>query len=159
MVKELNKIFLILFGDSMSDIESIDYYDYKALLKRARSQIPDYVFQKDRFELPEIEILIEGNRTIIRNFRELAKAVNRDEEFFAKYLLKETGSAGNLEGGRLILQRRINPDLLKSRINDFLREYVICRECGKPDTKIIKEGRVHLLKCMACGAIRPIRMI
>nr|1K81_A Chain A, PROBABLE TRANSLATION INITIATION FACTOR 2 BETA SUBUNIT [Methanocaldococcus jannaschii] len=36
---------------------------------------------------------------------------------------------------------------------------VICRECGKPDTKIIKEGRVHLLKCMACGAIRPIRMI
>ena len=143
----------------MSDIESIDYYDYKALLKRARSQIPDYAFQKDRFELPEIEILIEGNRTIIRNFRELAKAVNREEEFFAKYLLKETGSAGNLEGGRLILQRRINPDLLKSRINDFLREYVICRECGKPDTKIIKEGRVHLLKCMACGAIRPIRMI
>ncbi len=159
MEKELNKIFFyFIFGDNMS-IENIDYYDYKALLKRARSQIPDYVFQKDRFELPPIEILIEGNRTIIRNFRELAKAVNRDEEFFAKYLLKETGSAGNLEGGRLILQRKINPELLKSRINDFLKEYVICRECGKPDTKIIKEGRVHLLKCMACGAIRPIRMI
>ncbi|ENN96707.1 translation initiation factor IF-2 subunit beta [Methanocaldococcus villosus KIN24-T80] len=137
----------------------IDYYDYKALLKRAREQIPEYVYQKDRFELPEIELLIEGNRTIIRNFKELAKAMNRDMEMLAKYLFKETGSAGSIEGNRLILQRRINPELLKARINDFLREYVLCKECGKPDTKIIKEGRIHLLKCTACGAIRPIRMI
>ncbi|WP_457611793.1 translation initiation factor IF-2 subunit beta [Methanocaldococcus sp.] len=140
-------------------MENIDYYDYKALLKRAREQIPDYVFEKDRFELPEIEVLIEGNKTIIRNFSQLAKAMNRDESFLAKYLLKETGSAGNIEGGRLVLQRKINPELLKARIDDFLREYVICKECGKPDTKIIKEGRIHMLKCTACGAIRPVRMI
>ncbi|MBW9224062.1 translation initiation factor IF-2 subunit beta, partial [Methanothermococcus sp. SCGC AD-155-E23] len=26
-------------------------------------------------------------------------------------------------------------------------------------TKIIKEGRLHFLKCMACGAIKPIKLI
>ena len=34
--------------------------------------------------------------------------------------------------------------------------YVVCTECGRPDTKIVKEDRVMVLECEACGARRPI---
>jgi len=34
--------------------------------------------------------------------------------------------------------------------------YVICSECGLPDTKMTKDGRTLMLECEACGARRPI---
>ena len=61
----------------------IDYYDYGALLKRAREQLPEEVFKDVRFEIPEPETFIEGSKTIIRNFKEIAKSIDRDANYFA----------------------------------------------------------------------------
>jgi len=135
------------------------YYDYDTLLKRAYSQLPEEVFKDVRFEVPNPESIIEGNRTVIKNFRDIAKVINRDVQFFAKYVMRELGTAGNVEGQRLILQGKFSNYLINSKIKEFIEEYVLCDECGKPDTKIIKEGRLHFLKCMACGAIKPIKLI
>ena len=135
------------------------YYDYDTLLKRAYSQLPEEVFKDVRFEVPNPESIIEGNRTVIKNFRDIAKVINRDVQFFAKYVMRELGTAGNLEGQRLILQGKFSNYLINSKIKEFIEEYVLCDECGKPDTKIVKEGRLHFLKCMACGAIKPIKLI
>lgn len=135
------------------------YYDYDTLLKRAYSQLPEEVFKDVRFEVPNPESIIEGNRTVIKNFRDIAKVINRDVQFFAKYVMRELGTAGNVEGQRLILQGKFSNYLINSKIKEFIDEYVLCDECGKPDTKIIKEGRLHFLKCMACGAIKPIKLI
>lgn len=135
------------------------YYDYDTLIKRAYSQLPEEVFKDVRFEVPNPESIIEGNRTVIKNFRDIAKVINRDVQFFAKYVMRELGTAGNVEGQRLILQGKFSSYLINSKIKEFIEEYVLCDECGKPDTKIIKEGRLHFLKCMACGAIKPIKLI
>ncbi|GBF36458.1 MAG TPA: translation initiation factor IF-2 subunit beta [Methanothermococcus okinawensis] len=140
-------------------MENKIYYDYDTLLKRAFSQLPEEVFKDIRFEVPLADSIVEGNRTVIKNFRDIAKVINRDIQFFAKYIMRELGTAGNVEGQRLILQGKFNNYLINSKIKDFIEEYVLCEECGKPDTKIIKEGRLHFLKCMACGAIKPIKLI
>ncbi len=147
---------IIYLGDNIMEY---DYYDYETLLKRARSQLPEEVFKDVRFEVPPVESFVEGNRTIIRNFKEIARVVNRDPQFLAKYVLKEMGTAGDIEGQRLILQGKFGNYNINSKIKSFVDEYVLCPECGKPDTKIIKEGRIHFLKCMACGAMKPIKLI
>lgn len=144
-------------GDKMGEYKI--YYDYETLLKRAFSQLPEEVFKDIRFEVPPAESIVEGNRTVIKNFRDIAKVINRDIQFFAKYIMRELGTAGNVEGQRLILQGKFSNYLINSKIREFIEEYVLCDECGKPDTKIIKEGRLHFLKCMACGAIKPIKLI
>ena len=38
----------------------------------------------------------------------------------------------------------------------YAKEFVICKECGKPDTQIEKEDRLSFLHCLACGAKHPI---
>ena len=38
----------------------------------------------------------------------------------------------------------------------YTETYVICSECGLPDTKMVKEDRTLMLECEACGARRPI---
>ena len=44
-----------------------------------------------------------------------------------------------------------------SGIEQYCTDFVLCRECGKPDTQLTKEDRVHIMKCMACGAKHPIK--
>ena len=36
---------------------------------------------------------------------------------------------------------------------------LICKQCGKPETRIISEKGIVLMKCDACGAVNPIRKI
>ncbi|WP_209589999.1 translation initiation factor IF-2 subunit beta [Methanococcus voltae] len=134
-------------------------YNYEKLLDRARSKLPEDVFKDIRFEIPKADSFVEGNRTIIKNFKELAKFIERDAHEFSKYVMKELGTAGDLEGSRLILQGKFGYRLVNEKIQNFVNEYVLCPECGKPDTKIIKEGRIHFLKCTACGAMKPVKTL
>ncbi|MHA1988975.1 MAG: translation initiation factor IF-2 subunit beta, partial [Promethearchaeota archaeon] len=50
-------------------------------------------------------------------------------------------------------------DIIQKKIESYVKEYVLCKECGKPDTKLIKEGRITFLKCEACGAKSSVKSI
>lgn len=74
-----------------------------------------------------------------------------------KYLTRELGTAGKVEGSRAIFQGKFPKELIKSNIESYVEEYVICSECGRPDTQLEKVERVMVLKCLACGAHRPVK--
>ncbi|HDI10634.1 MAG TPA: translation initiation factor IF-2 subunit beta [Euryarchaeota archaeon] len=132
-------------------------YDYHTLLKRARDSLPKSILEKKRFEMPRVVSTIEGNRTVIRNLKEISETLNRDEEHIMKYLLRELATAGGIEGGKGVLQGRFSNKFISDRIEKYVREFVLCPICKRPDTKIIREGRVYMLKCEACGAKSPLR--
>jgi len=131
----------------------MEEYDYEKLLKRALNSLPQKVVTKERFEIPKGIIFYEGNTTILK----IADIVNREPQQILSYLLKEVGTAGELDGERLIFQGRIPDKKIQSRIESYVERYVLCRECGRPDTKLIKKNRTLLLKCEACGAIHPVK--
>ena len=114
--------------------------EYENLLNRAIDQLPPEVFETKRFEPVKAYSVIQGNRTFIQN-----------------YLLRELGTAGNLEGVRAILQGKFNHFLINERIDEYIEKYVICHECNRPDTQIIREDRIFILKCAACGAKAPLK--
>mgnify|MGYP000228345266 CR=1 FL=1 len=132
--------------------------DYMALLSRARESLPEEIADHDRFQVPEPEVLVEGNNTVIRNFVEISKSLNREPEEFFTYLQREVGTAGSLEGQRVIFKGKIQKSLLETRIRSFINNFVLCSECGKPDTHMEKEGRILILRCEACGAFRPVKV-
>ncbi len=134
-----------------------ELYDYDYLLQRVRDALPDAVKHHERFEIPKAEVLHEGKSTIIRNFVSIAKRINRDPMHVYKYLMRELGTAGTIQGERLVLKGRISPSLVQRRIERYVSTYVLCSECGSPDTELRKEGRVELLVCKACGAVRPVQ--
>ena len=134
-----------------------ELYDYDFLLKRVRDSLPETVKHHERFEIPKAEVFHEGKNTIIRNFISITKIINRDPMHVYKYLMRELGTAGNIQGERLVLKGRISPSLVQRRIESYINTYVICSECGSPDTELRKEGRVEILVCKACGAIRPVQ--
>ena len=145
-------------GDLLSLTIMAEEYDYKTLLKRARDKLPKAISDHTRFQVPELDVLIEGKTTVVRNFSEIADAVNRDQADILAYLLKELGTAGSSDGKRVIFKGKVATDQIKDRLDNYVSTYVLCSECMRPDTKLVKDGRTLLLQCDACGAHRPVRV-
>ncbi len=133
--------------------------NYERLLDRARQQLPPEVFERKRFEIPKSVIFVEGNRTIVRNYRDIASALNRDPQHLMKYLMRELATAGIIEGQRAIFQGKFTNKALDELISRYTHTYVLCSECGKPDTHIEKQDRFYFLVCEACGARASIKAI
>lgn len=131
--------------------------DYEEFLDRALKQAPVIKTDISRFVIPAPKMLLEGKATVLDNFKEIVDVLNRDVDHLIKYLLREIGTAGKIEGSRAIFQGRFSADIIKSHIDNYTKEYVICSECGLPDTHLVKMGRVLTLKCDACGGHRPIK--
>jgi translation initiation factor 2 subunit 2 len=85
--------------------------------------------------------------------------LNRDLSHMIKFLSKEFATYGNVEGSRVIFVGKFKNRIVNERTQQYIKEYVICKKCGSPDTKIEKEDRVMFLHCMACQARYPIRKV
>jgi translation initiation factor 2 subunit 2 len=121
--------------------------------------IPKVVSEKGRFQIPEAEINVIGNRTTIKNFKIISNALNREPEHLMKYLLRELGVSGNMDGNQAIFQGKFLKATVDDRIKRYAEEFVLCRECGGPDTKLVKKDRMHILRCEACGARTAVRSV
>ncbi|MDG6242946.1 MAG: translation initiation factor IF-2 subunit beta [Methanolobus sp.] len=131
--------------------------DYEALLDRAIANLPDMETTDARFVIPEPKIMVEGKTTILDNFNNIADVLNRSPDHLMKYLTREMGTAGKIEGSRAIFQGRFSKEQIQSNIGAYVEEFVMCSECGRPDTQLVKMDRIIVLKCAACGAHRPVK--
>jgi len=128
------------------------------MLKRGLEKIPKSVKEADRFEIPNIVGYLEGNKTILSNFIQIANTLERKPEHMLKYILRELAAKGEIRNsGLVVINSKVSSSRINEKIRQYAKEFVICHECGKPDTKIIKEGQITFLRCMACGAKYPIR--
>jgi translation initiation factor 2 subunit 2 len=130
---------------------------YEKLLEEAYGKIKKTESNGERFEIPKVEGHFEGKKTIITNFSQLASIFRRSPEHLQKFLLKELAAAGQKEGDRLVLNIKVPSTKINQKIEEYAKEFVICRECKKPDTELIREDRITFIKCLACGAKHSVR--
>ena len=131
--------------------------NYEKLLEEAYGKVKTIEGNGERFEIPGIEGHFEGKKTILTNFFQIASYLRRNPEHFQKFLLKELATSGQKENDRLVLNNKIPSAKINSKVEDYVKEFVLCKECKKPDTEITKEGKISALHCLACGAKHPIR--
>ena len=130
-----------------------DVENYKSMLEEVRKNLPEAVFIKERFEIPKVMGHVQGNRTIISNFLQIASSLRRDVEHLLKYVLKELATPGEIKkSGALILGTKVPASRINEKIRQYANEFVLCFECGKPDTQLVKESELTYMKCTACGA-------
>ncbi len=129
------------------------------MLKRGRANLPEKLLNPtgERFEIPKVKGFIEGNKTIMTNFSQIVDAFRREGDLFLKFLQKELATPAQVDGQRLILGRKLPANLINQKIEEFAKTYVLCPDCGKPDTVLIKQDRLLFLKCQACGSKHPVK--
>ncbi|MBD3204562.1 translation initiation factor IF-2 subunit beta [Candidatus Woesearchaeota archaeon] len=130
--------------------------DYMKLLKKAREELPDSVLENERFKIPKVKGHIQGNKTVLSNFVQIANHLRRDPEHMLKYILKELATPGQIKKNNAIIRSKVSAKRINNRIDEYAEKFVLCQECGKPDTKINIKNRITRIKCTACGAKYPV---
>ncbi len=131
--------------------------NYEKLLEQAYKKIKQTNTSSNRFEIPKIEGHFEGRKTILTNFYQIASHLRRKPEHFQKFMLKELAASGQKEGDRLVLNIKVPSPKINQKIEAYVNEFVLCRECKKPDTELIRKDRINFVHCLACGAKHSVR--
>jgi len=125
--------------------------EYEKLLDQAYKKVKK-VESKERFEIPRVESNVQGNKTIIKNFSQIASHLHREMENIEKFYEKSLAAKGKIQKGRLALIKKIPNSKLQEVLEEYVKKYVLCMECKKPDTKIEPHTEYQTIKCLACGA-------
>jgi translation initiation factor 2 subunit 2 len=134
--------------------------EYEKLLDEAYKKIKVVVGETgERFKVPEMDVFVEGSKTIIINFSQICNHLRRKPEHLSKFLSKELAAYSLMDGDRLILNRKLPKAKINDKILLYVKDFVICKECKKPDTEIIKQDNFSFIHCLACGAKRSISKI
>lgn len=131
--------------------------NYEQLLNSAYEKIKPLQENGERFEIPKIEGHLEGTKTVLTNIPQIASYLRRDIDHLLKYLLRELATSGTIRNSIVILQRKINSQKINEKIESYIREFVLCNQCQKPDTELLKEKNFIFMHCLACGAKHPVR--
>ena len=131
--------------------------EYEELLEEAYKNLKPVKSKIERFEIPKVEGHIEGNKTIITNFKQVCDYLRRDCAHLLKFLQRELASPGIIKGDRLILTKKVSSLRINEKIKSYVEEFVLCRECEKPDTELIKQDKFLFVHCLACGAKHSVR--
>lgn len=132
-------------------------FEYEQLLKKAIEKIPKKLISRERFKIPIADIEFQGPKTIIKNFNEISSILRREPNQIAKFLFKQLATPGSIQGNSLVLQAKLSREILQKKIEEYVKNFVYCKVCEAPDTKLIKEGRIYFIVCEACGARSPVK--
>jgi len=130
---------------------------YEQLLDRAYEKVKVVDGASGRFEVPSIEGHFQGKRTILTNFNQIATHLRRSPEHLQKFLSRELAAPMSRDGDKLVLNVKISSKKINPKIDQYVEEFVLCKECKKPDTELVKEGKFTMIHCLACGAKNQVR--
>ena len=125
--------------------------NYEEMLKRAKEKLPKVQNKSERFQMPKIQGHVEGNRTVLINIFSIADLIARSPEHILKFLQRELATPGYYQDKRLVFGRKLTSQMINEKLQMYIETFVLCDQCGKPDTKILDEEGKIIKKCMACG--------
>lgn len=130
--------------------------DYEEQLTRVLEETPDITNEQSRFEVPSPNVRVEGNVTVFENFQAVVDRLNRDESHLLRYLQSELATSAHIdESGRARFTGKFRQRRVDNATEEYTTAFVICPECGLPDTRLTTEQGAEVINCDACGAISP----
>ena len=136
-----------------------DIYDYNFLLKRALDNLPPdlKIENKKKLTIHKPQIAISNKSTKVTNFSRICSSIgiNTDNKHLIKFLCTQIGLKKiYLDDNDLIIGKKISAEAIRDYICTYARNYKKCSTCKNFNTILIKEDRMHHVKCLTCTAKR-----
>jgi translation initiation factor 2 subunit 2 len=132
--------------------------DYESSLDRAIDALPERTGTEDsRLRVPDPAGETDGAFTRLTNLGAIADALSREPEHVHRAIQRELGTAGQFDGDRARYNGSFTVADFDAVLENYIEEFVLCSECGLPDTRLTSEDGVDMLRCTACGAFRPVQ--
>ncbi|RBI61572.1 translation initiation factor IF-2 subunit beta [Halomicrococcus sp. NG-SE-24] len=130
--------------------------DYDTALDRGLDAVPELDADDERFSYPTATVQKDGSFTRLTNLDDIADTLSRDPEHVHSALQRQLGTSGTLDEGRARYSGSFSTRDFDAALDAYVDEFVLCSECGLPDTRLVRENRNLMLRCDACGAFRPV---
>ncbi|MFB6310797.1 MAG: translation initiation factor IF-2 subunit beta [Salinirussus sp.] len=131
--------------------------EYETALDRAYDALPEQpTAAESRLSIPDPEGETDGAFTRLTNLPSIASALGREPEHVHRSIQKTLGTNGQFDGGQARYNGSFSVADLEGALDEYVAEYVSCSECGLPDTVLVTENGIDMLRCQACGAFRPV---
>ena len=117
-----------------------------------------------RYKMPVVYGKIEGRgngiKTVIPNITDVALSLHRPPGEVCKFFGCELGAQTtySAETDRAIVNGAHTDATLQSLIHRYIEKFVICPQCGLPETDYKIKNEVIYHKCAACGSKEPVDM-
>jgi len=139
-------------------------YTYEEMLSRVFSFLkPSQQGSGSKFRMKPPQVFREGTKKVVLvNFPEICTSMNRSAEHVLAFMLAELGTSGSLDAAsRVTFKGRFQPKHIESIVRQYLKEYVLCKLCKSPETKLTKDSntRLFFMSCNVCGANRSVAPI
>lgn len=110
--------------------------------------------EANRFDPPAVKVENTSQKTFVY-LNDFASYIKRPVNHIFKFLLHEFLTSGSVEKDRVMLTGRFSPKQVQDKLKLYLQKYVYCKVCSSPDTEMIKQGKIYVIRCLACGAQYP----
>ncbi|WP_224449085.1 translation initiation factor IF-2 subunit beta [Haloprofundus salilacus] len=131
--------------------------NYEASLDRAMDATDSRANDDKRLRFPDPVGETDGAFTRLTNLGDIAEALSRDPEHLHSAIQRQFATNGQFDGQRARYNGSFTVADFDTAIREYADEFVICSECGLPDTVLRTEDGVQMLRCEACGAFRPVQ--
>mmetsp|Transcript_54403 Transcript_54403/g.80728 ORF Transcript_54403/g.80728 Transcript_54403/m.80728 type:complete len:400 (-) Transcript_54403:432-1631(-) len=117
-----------------------------------------------RYKMPTVFGKIEGRgngiKTVLPNISDVALSLHRDPAEVNKFFGCELGAQTtyNAETDRAVVNGAHTDTVLQQIIHRYIEGFVICPQCGLPETTYKIKGGVVWHRCAACGAKEMVDM-
>lgn len=117
-----------------------------------------------RYKMPTVYGKLEGrgngSKTVIPNISDVGSSLHRDPGEVNKFFGCELGAQTtyNKETDRAIVNGHHTDKVLQQMVHKYIEAFVLCPNCGLPETEYkIKSGTIYH-KCAACGSKEMVDM-
>jgi len=110
-----------------------------------------------RYKMPRIQTVVEGRgngiRTVIINMNDIAKSLKRPADYPTKWFGCELGAMSKYDPktGRATINGNHSQQQLIQLLEEFIQKYVLCPNCGLPETDLFVKKDDIKQDCKACG--------
>jgi translation initiation factor 5 len=117
-----------------------------------------------RYKMPAVFGKIEGSgngiKTAIPNITDVALSLHRQPGEVNKFFGTELGAQSryNADTDRAIVNGAHTDAVLQDLIRRYVEKFVLCPNCGLPETEYKIKGGIIYHRCKACGAKEPVDM-
>jgi len=141
-------------------------YDYTYLLERLytnlRQNNPNIINNKKLVIPPPSVIGISSKKTLVSNFFDIIRIINRNIEHVQSFFISELNSNCNIDSlSRLIIKGKYSQRQVESIFKKYITDYVICDSCNKSNTYLLKDQitRLYFLNCETCKSTKSVQPI
>ena len=132
--------------------------EYDDALDDAFDTLPEHDAEAgSRLSVPDPEGETDGSFTRLTNVTAMADALGREPEHLHRFIQRAFGTNGQFDGTQARYNGSFSIADFDAAVEEYAAEYVLCSECGLPDTVLASEDGIEMLRCEACGAFRPVR--